>query len=87
MIGELNLISWLKICIDTVPKSVIFPVYNKNMEKEVKGDTSGDFQKLLMSLMAGDRNESKRVDYDAIQNDAKELLKAGEGKLGTDEAT
>lgn len=31
--------------------SFIFPVYKKDLEKEAKGETSGDFAKLIVALM------------------------------------
>uniref|UniRef100_A0A8C7HHZ4 Annexin n=1 Tax=Oncorhynchus kisutch TaxID=8019 RepID=A0A8C7HHZ4_ONCKI len=64
----------------------VVKVYKKEcggkLEKDITGDTSGHFQKLLVILLQGSRDEG--VDEDRIENDAKELFAAGEGKVGTD---
>ncbi|XP_038867575.1 annexin A5-like [Salvelinus namaycush] len=64
----------------------IVKVYKKEcggkLEKDITGDTSGHFQKLLVILLQGSRDEG--VDEDTIEKDAKELFAAGEGKVGTD---
>jgi hypothetical protein len=59
---------------------------------DVKNDTSGDFEKLLLKIIEGregegrEANESK-TNYVRAQEDANALFKAGEGKkLGTDES-
>lgn len=65
----------------------IFAVYSKEMEKDVKGDTSGDFRKLLVAQMSGNRSEKPEFDRTAAKNDAKALYEAGEKKWGTDEST
>uniref|UniRef100_A0A3Q3GDD4 Annexin n=1 Tax=Labrus bergylta TaxID=56723 RepID=A0A3Q3GDD4_9LABR len=65
----------------------IIKVYKKEfggkLEKDISGDTSGHFQKLLVILLQGSREEG--VDEAKIEKDAKDLYAAGEGKFGTDE--
>ncbi|XP_053734621.1 annexin A5a [Synchiropus splendidus] len=65
----------------------ISKVYKKELggklEKDVCGDTSGHYQKLLVILLQGARETE--VQEDRIEEDAKELYAAGEGKFGTDE--
>ncbi|KAM6953472.1 annexin A5a [Aplochiton taeniatus] len=67
----------------------IAKVYKKEfsgkLEKDITGDTSGHYQKLLLMLLRGEREEL--VDEDKIEKDAKDLYAAGEGKVGTDEET
>ncbi|XP_029021901.1 annexin A5a isoform X2 [Betta splendens] len=62
-------------------------VYKKEfggkLEKDICSDTSGNYQKLLVILLQGSREEG--VDEEAIEKDAKDLYAAGEGKFGTDE--
>ena len=61
--------------------------FNKDMEKDVVDDTSGNFKKLLVAQIQGNRDESPTFDRTAAQDDAQALFKAGEGKWGTDEST
>lgn len=60
--------------------------YNKEMEKDVVADTSGNFKKLLVAQIQGNRDESPKFDRTAAQEDAQALFKAGEGKWGTEES-
>ncbi|XP_038848435.1 annexin A5-like [Salvelinus namaycush] len=65
----------------------IVKVYKKEcggkLEKDITGDTSGNFQKLLIMLLQ--RSNDEGVDDNRIEKDAKELIAAGKGKVGTDE--
>ncbi|ELU00440.1 hypothetical protein CAPTEDRAFT_158666 [Capitella teleta] len=61
-------------------------LYSKEMEKDVKGDTSGNFKRLLVSQIQANRDESPTFDLTAAKQDAEALLKAGEKKWGTDES-
>ncbi|XP_034740375.1 annexin A5a [Etheostoma cragini] len=59
--------------------------FNTKLEKDICSDTAGHFQKLLVILLQGSREE--RVNEEKIEKDAKDLFAAGEGKFGTDEET
>uniref|UniRef100_A0A8C8JZP2 Annexin n=2 Tax=Oncorhynchus TaxID=8016 RepID=A0A8C8JZP2_ONCTS len=65
----------------------IVKVYKKEcggkLEKDITGDTSGNFQKLLIMLLQ--RSNDEGVDDNRIEKDAMELIAAGKGKVGTDE--
>ncbi|XP_034036846.1 annexin A5-like [Thalassophryne amazonica] len=65
----------------------IIKVYKKEfgskLEKDICGDTSGHYQRLLVILLQGSREDG--VDEGKIEKDAKDLYAAGEGKFGTDE--
>ncbi|CAF0825966.1 unnamed protein product [Adineta steineri] len=61
-------------------------LYGKPLEKDVKSDTSGDFRRLLVSLMQGNRPETTEVDVEKAKQDAQEIIDAGPAKFGTDEA-
>ncbi|CAO1417287.1 unnamed protein product [Diamesa hyperborea] len=60
--------------------------YGKDLEQVIKSDTTGSFQKLLVSLSRGNRDESMRTDINFAKADAKELKNAGVGRWGTDES-
>lgn len=61
-------------------------VYGRELEKDVEGDTSGHFRRVLVSQLSGNRSESVEFDMTEAKRDAHELYNAGEGKWGTDES-
>ncbi|XP_061577808.1 annexin A2-A-like [Cololabis saira] len=66
-------------------KKVYKELFKKELEKDVAGDTSGNFAKLLLALVQTKRAEpSAVVDYDKIDVDAKALYDAGVNCKGTD---
>ncbi len=62
-------------------------MHGESLEKRVKDECSGDYEKLLISLLQCQRSEDDNVVYGDAMNDAEALYKAGEGKWGTDEET
>ncbi|XP_073729142.1 annexin A11a isoform X1 [Misgurnus anguillicaudatus] len=65
----------------------VFKTENKkSLEDAIRGDTSGHFQRLLVALCQGNRDERDTVDISLAKQDAQALYQAGEGKLGTDES-
>ena len=68
-------------------KQIYASNYNETLENAIIGDTSGDYQRLLLSLLQNQRSMNPTPDTLACQQDAAALYQAGEGKLGTDEAT
>jgi annexin A7/11 len=66
-------------------KSAYKKLYKGDLMKDLIGDTSGDFKRLLVSMSAGDREEGHHVDNHKAEHEAKKLHDAGEGKMGTDE--
>ncbi|XP_068595184.1 annexin A2-like [Brachionichthys hirsutus] len=70
-------------------KKVYIEMYKKELRKDVEGDTSGNFAKLLLALVETKRAEpSSVVDNEKIDEDARALYEAGVKKeKGTDVAT
>ncbi|XP_044002162.1 annexin B9-like [Aphidius gifuensis] len=60
--------------------------YGKSLESDIRGDTSGYFERLLVSLSTGQRDESVHTDLNSARFDATRLYNAGVGRLGTDES-
>ncbi|PWS22602.1 hypothetical protein DKP78_17530, partial [Enterococcus faecium] len=63
-------------------------LFKKDLEKDVAGDTSGEFRALLLALVETRRDEpSNVVDYEKIDEDARALYEAGVKRKGTDVKT
>nr|QJA10291.1 Annexin A4 [Tachysurus fulvidraco] len=59
--------------------------YERDLEDDISGDTSGMFKRVLVSLATAGRDESTKVDEALAKQDAKEIFDAGEARWGTDE--
>lgn len=59
--------------------------YGKDLVPEIKSETSGDYQKIALALLEGNRGTNSSPDLENCKKIAKELYDAGEGKLGTNE--
>uniref|UniRef100_A0A8C0DJ52 Annexin A2 n=1 Tax=Balaenoptera musculus TaxID=9771 RepID=A0A8C0DJ52_BALMU len=60
-------------------------MYKTDLEKDIISDTSGDFRKLRVALSKGRRAEDGSVvDYELIDQDARDLCDAGMKRRGTD---
>ncbi|XP_078421529.1 annexin A4-like [Cetorhinus maximus] len=59
--------------------------FGKSLEDDISGDTSHMFQRVLVSLATGNRDEGNWVDDEQAEKDAKALYEAGEKQWGTDE--
>ena len=60
--------------------------YKKELEKDIYDETSGNFRNLLISLIQGNRSTNQTPDKDECERIAKELYRAGEDQIGTDES-
>ncbi len=52
-------------------------MYGVPLERDLKGDTSGHFMRLLVSICTGSRNEDTFVNQALAAEDAQKLLGAG----------
>uniref|UniRef100_UPI00358EAEE8 annexin A4-like isoform X1 n=1 Tax=Myxine glutinosa TaxID=7769 RepID=UPI00358EAEE8 len=59
--------------------------YGSSLEEDVTSETAGHFQRVLTSLLTGNRDESTQVNDALAQEDAQALYDAGEASWGTDE--
>ncbi|XP_064625997.1 annexin-B12-like [Lineus longissimus] len=60
--------------------------YHKDLVKDVAGDTSGYFKRVLVAMLGGSRDaESEPVSNAKVQEDVENFIKAGVG-VGTDES-
>ncbi len=71
----------------TQAKQAYQTMFNRDIEKDIKGDTSGYFQKVLVSLLQAGRPNSNMVDKTQAKSDSQSLLNAGVKKWSTDEQT
>ncbi|XP_067895210.1 annexin A3a isoform X4 [Heterodontus francisci] len=61
--------------------------YKRDLAKDIAAETSGDFRRALLILLEARRDENCQVvDERLFKSDAQALYKAGEKRLGTDEA-
>ena len=61
--------------------------FNRDLEEDVKKETSGTLRHLLISLLQGSRSTNTQPNQNKMATIAQEIFKAGEAKLGTDEST
>lgn len=62
-------------------------IFNKDLERDIIGDTSSNFRRILVSLCNGSREEDMVPDACRARNDAHLLRQAGVDRWGTDVST
>ncbi|XP_078542924.1 annexin A13 [Lissotriton helveticus] len=60
-------------------------LFERELESDVKSDTSGSFRSILIALLQANRDEGLEINEDLAGKDAKDLYEAGQGRWGTDE--
>ncbi|XP_060762731.1 annexin A1a [Neoarius graeffei] len=58
--------------------------FKKELEADIKSDTSGHFRDGLLALCKANRSEDRLVQEDLADKDARDLYEAGEKRKGTD---
>ncbi|XP_048365593.1 annexin A5 [Sphaerodactylus townsendi] len=66
-------------------KQVYQEEYEADLEDHITSDSSGFYQRMLVVLLQAGRDPDGSIKESLIEQDAQELLKAGELKWGTDE--
>eukprot|EP00049_Salpingoeca_infusionum_P008027 m.129541 g.129541 ORF g.129541 m.129541 type:complete len:1100 (-) comp13892_c0_seq1:527-3826(-) len=61
-------------------------MFSRSMADDVRSDTSGDYRSLLLALIEAKRNDNEPLDDKVAREEAGRLYKAGEERMGTDEA-
>ena len=59
--------------------------YGKDLIAEIKDETSGDYRKIVLALLDGNRGTNSSPDLENCSKIADEIYQAGEAKSGTDE--
>lgn len=67
-------------------KAAYKKLYGNKLEEDIDSDTSGNFGRLMFSLVQAARSEDEGVDDDLAVEDANALIEAGEACWGTDES-
>lgn len=62
---------------DNVKKKMYYTGYGRNLEDDLRSETSGNFERLMVSLCCANRDESMVVDPAGVQRDAQALYNAG----------
>ncbi|KAM7536173.1 hypothetical protein Aperf_G00000090386 [Anoplocephala perfoliata] len=60
--------------------------FGRDVIKDIQSDTSRDFEKILVAMLQGQREENINVDMSQAASDAEALYQAGEKRVGTEEA-
>ncbi|XP_064458303.1 annexin-B12-like [Ornithodoros turicata] len=60
--------------------------YDKDLEDALKSETTGDLERILVSVCSAARDEGMPLDLDQAAEDAQKLFEAGAAQWGTDES-
>jgi hypothetical protein len=62
---------------------IVLLAHKKSLEEDIKGDTSGTFREILISLLNAGRASGNMVDKTQAKLDAQNLINSGIKKWGT----
>uniref|UniRef100_A0A0K0G2X0 Annexin n=1 Tax=Strongyloides venezuelensis TaxID=75913 RepID=A0A0K0G2X0_STRVS len=68
-------------------KNIYRQKYGRELENDIVNDTSGYFQNILVAIVQAKRNDCGDENHLSANQDARNLYRNGEAKLGTDEST
>ncbi|KAK7273978.1 hypothetical protein RIF29_15047 [Crotalaria pallida] len=66
-------------------KEVYLSSYHSNIEHDIEKQTSGDHKKLLLAYVSIPRYEGPELDHGIVQQDAQQLYRSRERRIGNDE--
>uniref|UniRef100_A0A5K3F3I8 Annexin n=1 Tax=Mesocestoides corti TaxID=53468 RepID=A0A5K3F3I8_MESCO len=61
-------------------------VIERDLEKDIVSETSGDFQRILVAMLQAQRDENPQFNSQQAEMDCDALYQCGEGRRGTEEA-
>ncbi|KAL5108574.1 Annexin A7 [Taenia crassiceps] len=61
-------------------------IVERDLEKDISSETSGDFRCILVAMLQAQRDENPNVNQAQVEVDADALYKSGEGRMGTEES-
>ncbi|MED6120037.1 hypothetical protein PIB30_017287 [Stylosanthes scabra] len=68
-------------------KDAYLSTYHTNLEEDIEKQISGDHKKMLVAYITTQRYEGPELDEGLVQQDAQQLYKSPDKKVGTDEKT
>lgn len=55
-------------------KEAYYREFHRNLEKDIRKETSGDYKKFLVAIVTAARDENKEIDLDLAKKDANNLI-------------
>lgn len=61
-------------------------IVERDLEKDIVSETSGDFRRILVAMLQAQRDENPQVNQTQVEVDVDALYESGEGRVGTEES-
>nr|UZN72723.1 annexin B12 [Taenia hydatigena] len=61
-------------------------IVERDLEKDIVSETSGDFRCILVAMLQAQRDENPHVNQIQVETDVDALYESGEGRIGTEES-